>query len=104
VEFARTAVLHSFDSAVDLTPRWQRHSVVAAFAVLLGELASRLDSGHLPHFFFRRYDLLETVPRRTVARWRNRLRYLASNPREVERVFRRRADEVTSRRTTNNRQ
>ena len=70
----RTAVLHAFDSAIDETPRWQRHSVVAAFGALIGELASRLDRRHLPHFFFRRHDLLEAVPPRTVSRWRDRLR------------------------------
>ena len=97
--FVRTAVLHAFDSVVDLTPRWQRHSVVAAFGDLLGELATRLADGHLSHFFFRRYDLLETVSPRTVARWRDRLRCLASNPAEVERVLRRRAHELTTQRT-----
>jgi len=96
--FIRTAVLHAFDSMVDLTPRWQRHTVVAAFSDLLGQLAARLAEGHLPHFFFRRYDLLEVVSPRTVARWRDRLRCLASSPTEVERVLRRRAHELTSRR------
>jgi len=92
----RTAVLHAFDSAVDRTPRWQRHSVVAAFGDLLGELAARLRAGHLPHFFFRRHDLLEAVPRRLVVRWRDRLRCLASNAAEAERVLRRRAHELTA--------
>jgi len=96
----RTAVLHAFDSMVDLTPRWQRHTVAAAFGDLLGELATRLATGHLPHFFYRRYDLLEAVSPRVVARWSDRLRCLASNPAEVERVLRRRARELTIRRPT----
>jgi len=94
----RTAVLHAFDSVVDLTPRWQRHSVVTAFRDMLAELAGRLTDGHLPHFFFRHYDLLEGVPPRNVIRWRDRLCCLVSNPAEVERVLRRRAHELTTRR------
>lgn len=97
--FIRTAVLHAFDSVVDLTPRWQRHTVVTAFGHLLGELAARLADGHLSHFFFRRHDLLEVVPPRIVARWRDRLCCLASNPAEVERVLRRRTYELTTRRS-----
>ena len=96
----RTAVLHAFDAVIDVTPRWQRHSVVAAFRDLLGELAARFSVGHLPHFFFRRHDLLESVPPRTVMRWRDRLRCLSSNPAEVERVLRRRAHELTTSRRT----
>ena len=92
----RTAVLHAFDSAIDLTPRWQRHSVVAAFADLVDELAARLAAGNLPHFFFRRHNLLDDVPRRNVVRWRDRLRCLSSNRNEVDRVLRRRAHELTS--------
>jgi len=96
----RTAVLHAFDSMVDLTPRWQRHTVVAAFGDLLGELATRLADGHMPHFFYRRYDLLEAVSPRLLARWRDRLRCLASSPGEVERLLRRRTRELSIRRAT----
>lgn len=94
----RTAVLHAFDSTVDGTPRWQHRGVVAAFVDLLHELAGRLADGRLPHFFFRRHDLLGAVPPRLVARWRDRLRHLAANPVELERVLRRRTRDVTSRR------
>jgi len=95
----RTAVLHTFDSVVDLTPRWQRHTVVTAFKHLLSELATHLHRGHLAHFFCRHYDLLEAVPARAVARWRDRLYCLASNPAELERVLRRRTQELMMTRT-----
>jgi Mab-21 protein len=89
----RTVALYALDRAVDDATHWQRHTAAAAFLDLLAELDRMLSDGQMPHFFFRRLDLLATVPSRTVDRWRSRVRCLVENRAELIRVLKRRTED-----------
>lgn len=87
----KTTLLHTFDSTVDRTPRWQRSSLETCFLNLLQEMHYHISMGNMPHFFVRSYNLLGNIPRRTLATVRTRVEYLLANHNELVRILRKRA-------------
>ena len=99
----KTVLLHSFDSDVDCTPRWQRNSVQTCFLGLLADLHEFLAIGSMPHFFVRGCNLLAGISRRTIITLRMRTGFLLSNKSELVRVLRKRATEqIELRKTSQN--
>ena len=92
----KTILLHTFDSDVDNTPRWQRGNLEHCFMSILKELQHCLCTKNLPHFFVRGQNLFENMPERMLTNLRNRVTYLVYNPRECIRIVRKRPTLVSN--------
>ena len=88
----KTVLLHTFDSNVDSTPRWQRDPVETAFLELLRRLRHYLSMRILPHFFIDSYNLFHKMAKRRLASLHTRVGYLVDNESEIIRILRKRSE------------
>ena len=81
------AMLHDFDSHIDVTPRWQRNTVEEGVTSVFQTLWELLQTNTLPHFFMRQFNILEPISLLQLARLKARVRILFSNPAVLARAF-----------------
>ncbi len=92
----KTVLLHTFDSAVDNTPRWQRDTFEMAFVGLMRELLARLRARRLPHFYLSSWNLFENVGPRRLSALEGRVAFLLESRAELMRVLRKHSTVIPS--------